>query len=193
MTATHRAIPVEPIYQLALNDFYTILKNSQSGSDNDFIVKQSTIPNAGLGLFTNIPLEEGDFIGLYVGEVLTFTEYHQRYPCTKAGIYCLDVMIDCVLAGDYEGKNHSAFVIDAINPDQSGIVRYINDARDTAKNNVTIKWINSSPNTTFKFPVVLAKRKIIKDEELFLDYGIEYWDEEEVKVTEIDSARSKIC
>jgi hypothetical protein len=145
----------------------------QHASESGFRIGISTIPNAGMGLFTLHDLEKGDLIGVYGGIVQTKT----------AGDYCLDLHRDAIVRvrdeqSIFELDNSNVYTIDAADTKRSTYVRYINDARNKKQTNVAFAWFEfASADSTvmIKLPVVIAQRSISTGKELFIDYGLHYW------------------
>jgi SET domain-containing protein len=123
-------------------------------------VKESTIPGAGLGLFTDAPIRKGEIIVAYEGEKITWAECIRRNEAQ-------------------EGMNPYFFYISKNNcidaqhtPEALG--RYANDAKGYIriaglKNNAEYQVIK-------KKPYIVAKRNIKAGEEILVSYGKEYWD-----------------
>jgi SET domain-containing protein len=82
-------------------------------SELGFWIGQSTVPNAGLGLFTERKYKKGDTIVEYAGEVITTKQYNERYD--KSGY------------GEYGMTLGARRVIDA-RKTSSGLGRYVCDA-----------------------------------------------------------------
>jgi uncharacterized protein len=103
---------------------------------------------AGLGLFATEPLKRGDFIIEYTGELISTEEADRR-----GGKY-LFVVSD---TKTIDGK------------ERDNIARYINHS--------------CTPNAEAELDEdelrvrIYAKKKILPGEEIFYDYGSEYWDE----------------
>ena len=116
----------------------------------DFVVRRSTIPGAGLGLFTNRSLRKDDRIMEYGGSLEKIRLRKTTHDCTG---YCFEIT-------DRIHLNGSA--------PSSGLARYINDARGRRNN-----LISALCGTRV---LLYALRDIRKGDELFLDYGKTYWD-----------------
>lgn len=118
-------------------------------------VKPSTIPGAGMGLFTTIDIIKNQKIIEYKGRIRTWKEVED-----KDGNYYIF----------YVNDNH---VIDAQRRKKS-LARYINDARGFRK----IKGLTN--NAEFICDglrvFVYAKKRITAGSEIFVGYGKEYWD-----------------
>jgi uncharacterized protein len=124
--------------------------------ENQLVVKTSTLPGAGKGLFTTEFIPKGSRIIEYKGRITTWK----------------DVVNGKVFNGYvyYINRNH---VVDAMKRLKS-LGRYANDARGLTR----VKGINN--NTIY----VVEKKKVymeaIKDipagGEIFVSYGKEYWD-----------------
>ncbi|HEX8277675.1 MAG TPA: SET domain-containing protein-lysine N-methyltransferase [Segetibacter sp.] len=118
-------------------------------------VKESTIPGAGKGLFTNQFIPKGSKIAEYKGKIRTWKEV--QYDDTNYYIF-------------HVNENH---VIDAGRHKKS-LARYINDAKGLKK----IKGLKN--NAEFVVDglkvFVQATRDIAAGAEIFVGYGKEYWD-----------------
>ncbi|MCC5815726.1 MAG: SET domain-containing protein-lysine N-methyltransferase [Leptospira sp.] len=120
-------------------------------SEQNFEIKQSKIPGIGQGLFTKVNLKKGDNIGYYTGKILTDDQAESnRYVESK---YLLWICKDHWIYG--EGK-------------LAGYTRYINHSSKPNIELVTsVRW------KTARFR---ALKSIKAGEELFFDYGPEYWE-----------------
>lgn len=126
-------------------------------------VKTSTLKNAGLGLFAYNPskkivFKKSEFIHFYHGEVLTWSQYEQRYfahldPTGKKWFtpYAADA-----------GEN----IIDSLIV--RGVCGFAND--NLKEPNAVYKYMRGNLGGFF------AKRDIFHGEEIFISYGKEYWD-----------------
>jgi len=123
--------------------------------EKHLIVKKSQIPNAGKGLFTKVAIPKGTRIVEYKGRISTWKDVK-----------------------DEDGKNGYIFfvnrnhVIDAL-PTKSALARYANDARGL----VRVKGLTNNCDyvTEGKRAYIEAKRNIAAGEEIFVDYGSDYW------------------
>ena len=121
---------------------------------NSVLVKKSSLPGSGLGLFTKKEYKIGETIGEYKGTLMTKDAFDRQRPESDYG---LEVKKD--------------LVIDAKNT-QSSTMRYANDARGSKKKN------NARFSTNFKRPIkvnLVAKSNISKWKEIFVSYGRAYW------------------
>ncbi|RYY55245.1 MAG: SET domain-containing protein [Chitinophagaceae bacterium] len=123
--------------------------------EKDIVVKTSTIPNSGNGLFAKNTIPKGARIVEYKGRVSTWKKV--RHENGENGyIYFLN-------------RNH---VIDASRAEKS-LARYSNDATGLRR----IKGLNNNAeyveDGTRVF--IVAKREILSGEEIFVGYGKEYW------------------
>ena len=118
------------------------------------IVKKSTLPNAGKGLFTKKFIPKGTRIIEYKGKIRTWKEAAHE---DNGYIY-------------YVNRNH---VIDA-KPYPKALARYANDARGL----VRIKGIlnNSDYIQDGKRVYITSKKDIPAGGEILVGYGKEYWD-----------------
>ncbi len=125
-------------------------------SEKDFIVKPSLIPGIGMGLFTKQTLYKGDTVGYYMGRIITDEDAESpKYIDSK---YLLWICKDWWIYG--EGK-------------ESNYTRYINHSdKPNAELVTSVRW------KTARFKVL----KTIKEgEEIFFDYGKDYWDNVDFK------------
>lgn len=119
-------------------------------SEKDFEIKESEIPGIGMGLFSKQDLVKGDTIGYYTGRVLDDKSANSARYCESK--YLLWICKDHWIYG--EGK-------------ESNYTRYINhSSKPNVRLVVSTRW------KTARFE---AMRKIKAGEELFFDYGDEYW------------------
>jgi SET domain-containing protein len=136
-------------------------------------IRESTIPGAGMGLFTKEAIPKGATITEYTGRIRKWKDVENE----DNNYYIL-----------YVTRNH---VIDC-NRRKSTLARYINDAKGLKK----IKGINN--NTEFRRQglriFVEAIKKIPAGSELFVGYGKEYWDviRRNIKVDAKNKAAEKL-
>lgn len=152
----------------------------------DFVYAQSA-GDKGLGLFARYPISCNSFLGLYEGELLTQKEYQDRYP-TGQSSYTFLLYDEC--------QRRSRIYLDAVDPAQSNILRYVNhDSKAPNVKTLTLKWHVSSSasdkalsvtDTNKKFAAIsndkqvvyaisfYALRDIEIGEELVFDYGDKY-------------------
>ena len=117
-----------------------------------FLVKRSSIANVGFGLFSFTLIEKNDIIGEYKGEILSDKQSDEEpYVSSK---YLLFVCKDYWIYG--EGK-------------KSNYTRYINHDGQ----NPNTRLVISNRWKTARF---VANRSIYFGEEIFFDYGDEYWE-----------------
>jgi SET domain-containing protein len=115
----------------------------------------SQIPNSGKGLFTAIDIEKDEIISQFKGEILSDDEIKSR---TESGDddYFMDLpngdVLDC--------KRTECFA------------KYANDAKgsNTKFKNNSIISLDENDNV-----VIVAKKNIKSGEEIFVDYGKNYW------------------
>ncbi len=124
------------------------------------IIRTSTIPGAGRGLFAACFFEPGDVVCFYTGVVWTWSA-QQRL---KDRSYLL-------FLGHNETFSTDIFVDPRTTP--SVKARYINDPRNPRLYNV--RWETTPSDTAlFRCPVV-ATRAIAAGDEIFVDYGESFW------------------
>ena len=124
--------------------------------EKQLVVKRSTIPGAGKGLFTRKPISKGTRIVEYKGKITSWKDADHRNG-GNGYIY-------------YVTRNH---VIDA-KPYPKALARYANDARGV----VRIKGIvnNSDYIQDGKRVYITSKKDIPAGAEILVGYGKEYWD-----------------
>lgn len=125
----------------------------------DFIIKKSTIPGAGKGLFTKRDIKKGERIVEYLGEIVTEAELDRRAENDIYGYAFYISKKKCVDAY-YTPKE---------------IARYANDAKGLTK----IKGItNNCCYVVYKNSGwIKAEKNIPKGSEILVAYGAEYWKE----------------
>ncbi|MBS1978301.1 MAG: SET domain-containing protein [Bacteroidetes bacterium] len=118
--------------------------------------KRSTLPGAGKGLFTKVPIRKGKKIVEYKGEVMTWKEVEKMSDDRNGYVF-------------YFNRN---YVIDAWKTKKS-VAHYANDAKGI----VRIKGIrnNSEYETEGKRCFIVATEDIPARAEILVDYGKEYW------------------
>ena len=123
------------------------------------VVKKSQLPGAGKGLYTKEFIEEGTAIVEYKGEIIDDKESERR--AEEEDIYGYMFFIN------------KKRCIDAYHTPQH-VARYANDARGIAR----VKGLknNSDYEIVKKKCFITATKDIQPGEEIFVDYGKEYWD-----------------
>lgn len=120
-------------------------------TEGDFAVMPSSIPGIGLGLFAGKRLRKGDVIGHYTGVRLTEEEANNEpYVHSRYLVWiCKDWYLDAQgSAGNY--------------------TKYINhSATPNAELATSTRW---------KVALIRAITRIEPGDEIFFDYGDEYWD-----------------
>lgn len=128
------------------------MSRSLSYQEHHFEVKTSTIPQCGQGLFSRIHIDGGETIGPYTGEIITDAQSESE-PYIDSH-YLLWVCRDCLIVGE-------------------GYTRYINhSSAPNAQFVVSTRW---------KKARVEALKPILPGEEIFLDYGPDFWSASEVR------------
>ena len=118
---------------------------------SDFEIRTSTIEDAGMGLFARHAIGEEDTIGYYTGEVITEKEFHD--PDRPFSAYVLWVTKDHILVGEGPKANYTRYINHYDEPNAFLIV--------------SSRW------KTARFQ---ALRSIEPGEEIFFDYGEDYWE-----------------
>jgi SET domain-containing protein len=123
----------------------------------DLVVKKSSLPDAGKGLFTKRDIKKGERFIEYLGEVVTEAELDRRAEKDIFGYAFYISKKKCI----------DAFYT----PNE--LARYANDARGLNK----IKGVkNNACYVVYKNSGWIKAEKNIKaGEEIFVSYGAEYW------------------
>uniref|UniRef100_A0A7E4VZH9 SET domain-containing protein n=1 Tax=Panagrellus redivivus TaxID=6233 RepID=A0A7E4VZH9_PANRE len=112
----------------------------------------------GFGLFARATIQKNRFIGSYVGELYVrsvftkFADEHPYYYMVRPQLFKQPVLIDALNFGNY--------------------TRFINHS---CRPNVFTKNIYAGSNKLLPYPSFFASRKINEGEQIFLDYGPEYF------------------
>ena len=133
--------------------FYQLPTMPNTWTEHDFEVRTSTIKGAGNGLFAKFAIKEGDTIGYYTGEIITEKEFHD--PHRPFSAYVMWVTRKHIIIGEGPKANYT---------------RYINHEDEPNAFLVT--------STRWKTARFEALRDIDPGEEIFFDYGEDYWEEE---------------
>lgn len=124
--------------------------------EKQLVVKKSTLPGSGMGLFTKKPIPKGTRIVEYKGRITTWKEADHRNG-GNGYIY-------------YVKRYH---VIDAL-PHKKALARYANDARGISRKKGIL---NNSEYVEDGLKVYIeAKKDIPANGEILVGYGKEYWD-----------------
>lgn len=119
--------------------------------EHHFEVRPSTIPECGQGLFSGVEIRPGDTVGPYLGEQITDAQSEES-PYIDSH-YLLWLCTDCLIVGE-------------------SYTRYINHSAEP-----NVQFVVS---TRWKKARVEAIKKISPGEELFLDYGPDFWEASEI-------------
>jgi len=156
-------------------------------------ISQSTLPNAGLGLFAFLPnnlkingaqtivFHKDDRIDEYNGIPIRSRIKPGRWLNKTAQQQVEE------RPKDYYLMINKDFYIDA-EPVDSCYVRYCNDNKDVEDGNNAIFEKEAHPTVSLRDKCyVVALRDIKVDEEIFVSYGDSYWNETQVKVREVQT------
>jgi hypothetical protein len=124
--------------------------------EKNLVVKKSTLPGAGKGLFTKKIIPKGARIAEYKGKISTWKEV-DHHDGLNAYIF-------------YINRNH---VIDG-SKHKKAFARFVNDAKGSEKR---AGLINNCKYVVDGLRVFLeSKKEISANEEILAGYGKEYWD-----------------
>lgn len=141
---------------------------------NDLYIQPSTLPGAGMGLFTRVDIPRGTLIIEYLGTVTTWKEV----------MHDVDNPYLC-----YVNRNH---VINGA-PHPEHLARYANDAAGP----VRIEGVRN--NSFFEIDgirvFIKATRRIPAGSEIFVNYGKEYWETARInaEVEEVEEEMEEIA
>ncbi len=140
--------------------------------NDDVFVKKSQLPGAGKGLFAKRDIKKGERFVEYLGEIITEKELDKRAEKDEYG---------------YAFYINSRNVIDAFHTPKE-LARYANDAKGLGR----VKGLKN--NCTYddwkKRGWIKAEKNIKAGEEIFVDYGKEYWDDIKYNI-KLDEERAK--
>lgn len=119
--------------------------------EEHFDIGPSTIEGAGQGLFAKTHIKEEDTIGYYTGEVIGEKEFHN--PNRPFSAYVLWVSRRHIIVGEGPKANYTRFINHSDEPNAFLVV--------------STRW------KTARFE---ALRDIAPGEEIFFDYGEDYWE-----------------
>lgn len=124
--------------------------------EKHLVVKKSTIPGAGKGLFTKVDIAKGTWIVEYKGEILTWKEVEKMADYRNGYVFFV----------------YHTHVIDAWNHKEE-VARYANDARGITR--VEGLRNNCEYHVYKRRCYIKAIRNIPAGSEILVDYGREYW------------------
>ena len=124
--------------------------------ENQLVVKRSTIPGSGKGLFTKKEIPKDSKIVEYKGRVSSWKDADHRNG-DNGYVY-------------YIKRDH---VVDAL-PFKNALARYANDAKGISR----VKGINNNSEYVEEGGKVyiVSRKKIPKNGEILVAYGKEYWE-----------------
>jgi len=125
--------------------------------DKQLEVKESTITNAGKGLYTNVDIKRGELICEFTGKFISNEEVETLLNDNKL-LYLIYWDDDVTL--DVENSDCLA--------------KYANDAEGFMK----INGLKNNSKIVFEDNrcFIMATKNIKKGQEIFVSYGKEYWD-----------------
>lgn len=144
------------------------------------LVKQSKIKGAGQGLFTKKYISKGQPVVTYYGEKIKTEEVLKMFLQSPKQYYELNKQIRGTPHG-YSVKGQ----IDSSNLSLCGVlvndISSINCKKQDLTKEILQLYVKTSLNcnlitdNSFEYPVYVSSRRIKKDEELYVHYGIGYW------------------
>jgi hypothetical protein len=116
-----------------------------------FAIKKSSKKKAGKGLFAKVKIKKGEHIGYYTGKILNGKQI-LREPYISS-LYLMQVTEDHYILGEGKGSSFVSMINHCKKPNAEMVV-----------------------STRWKTARIRAIKKISKGEEIFYNYGKEYWD-----------------
>jgi hypothetical protein len=159
-------------------------EESEPLQDSCFEVRESTIRDAGMGLFAAEAIAPNKYLFAYEGERLDEDAYFSRYPDGQGRyVAVIDEQLPILPLASLVKEDESALkntlrrlseptYIDAIDPDRSNLARYMN-SNSINPNVVWTKQRFGRQAGTMHFYTI---DKVEVGNELFFDYGANYWD-----------------
>jgi len=133
------------------------------GEDNDLFLQESTITGAGMGLFTRYGKKKNEIITWYTGKVVG-TEQMEQVKKSQGGEGLSHVIT--LLKGTYN-------IIGLREPRMNdGAASFVNHSRTP---NAVLHYPNINEWGSSPIVVLKALREIEPDEEIFINYGKDYW------------------
>lgn len=146
-------------------------------------VHKSAIAGAGDGLFAVNGFKKGEVIMEYMGEHVSSGSGAGGDPETKGidfdapgdtlAAYAVETNHICV-RDEYDHQNNEREVVNAWES-TAGVARYANDARSDEKNNAKFGEDKTLKGRMF----MVATKEIAPGSEIFVDYGDDYWKDDE--------------
>ena len=129
-------------------------------SEEDFDVKDSSVPNIGKGLFAKRLVRPGDTIGFYEGKKIT-DKMSEREPYISSR-YLVYICEDHWIEGQIDG-NYTRFINHSNKPNAELVT--------------SVRW---------KSARIKALKLIRPGDEVFFDYGEDYWSAIEDELTPVE-------
>lgn len=145
-----------------------------------FIIKKSSISGAGLGLFfgqDTLPLKKNQRLSSYKGQLFDTPDTWNRGMLLDGGAYAFVNASNTVCIDAFSAKYH-------------GYARFANDprGRDPTVGHGSSSGIVANAKIDFNdklhgcFLMTLDKRSFKKGQEIFVDYGEDYWKKRDIKL-----------
>ena len=144
------------------------LTNYHLQADQDLKVALSTIPNAGNGLYATQHIQTNDLVCHYSGLIHNFKSKNELVDQS----YVLYLQYSDIFDEDIFVNAKTVMAVKA---------RYLNDPLNPDLYNV--KWHHSQTNKNNLRCGVIAIKDIYPGDELFIEYGSDYWDSSDVQGT----------
>ena len=122
-------------------------------------IAPSKIPGAGLGLYLLDDAKEGEFVARYSGEPINRTE-----NATRSGHYRIKISNNLYLDAEKSHHFEGRFINDGKRSGRGVNVRFAAGYRTNMCSSTNLRWIR-----------IYATRDIQAGEELYLDYGDDFW------------------
>lgn len=133
--------------------------------DERFVVAE-TRDGRGKGLFVaEEPIEAGTYLFDYAGRVLDQSEYDARYPRSDQDRALAEYAVGI------EQADGSYVYVDAADPSESNLARYMNHAEAEVAN--AVAWTLTEPSPRV---LIFANQPLSAGVEIVWDYGRAYWE-----------------
>ncbi len=130
---------------------------------DSIFLKKSSIQNAGLGVFVAIDFQENDIITEYLGKKINNEQVEQLTSQNKFH-YIAQLSKDISIDGYRFEKIKNSF----------GFGSMINDIQNKKKTNCALFATTKNRRLSL---FIVAIKPIYQNEELFLNYGLKYWNQ----------------
>jgi hypothetical protein len=172
---------------VSLNDLGTLehigpLRDTLPVIGRDLDARPSQIPDAGTGVYTTRVFAKGEIVSWYSGAIITFVKPENLSLALRSHARALMQMRYTILGNVMEDGRHMVTELRG-----RGAVPFMNAAHGSAfRANAEFSYVENARNEQIntyiqqldpheRIVVAVATRKIARGEEVFMDYGVDYW------------------